>query len=320
VFGGLDRARLAPTGISINFGADDYVAPRVAVMSAIAQNTLQGVISFTDNGPFMAAIDSTVPELWLPRPMCDEFERAFGLTYQNKSNRYLVNDTMHEEVKDLNPFITFHIANNTRNGGNTTQVLLPYAAFDLQLGWPISNTSTNYFPLRRATNESQYKLGRVFLQEAYLIVDFERRNFTISPAQFPDMNTPPDVIPITSPSEPPDHRLGTRVIAGISVAVFFALLAAVLAAMFALRRRRRASQKALEPSDPSQDEKVGTELDSEQRLGKDTETEMAGGEIVELPGAGPQELDSVVAIAEMAAESPRELDSKRVDVWRERAS
>ncbi|MGG6495874.1 UNVERIFIED_CONTAM: hypothetical protein NY603_23420, partial [Bacteroidetes bacterium 56_B9] len=51
-------------------------------------------------------------------------------------------------------------------------IVLPYAAFDLELQWPLANitdTSTRrrYFPLRRAPDDGRSNvLGRVFLQEA----------------------------------------------------------------------------------------------------------------------------------------------------------
>jgi len=43
---------------------------------------------------------------------------------------------------------------------------LPYAAFDLVADYPLVIDSSRYFPLMRAANESQYTLGRTFLQEA----------------------------------------------------------------------------------------------------------------------------------------------------------
>jgi hypothetical protein len=42
------------------------------------------------------------------------------------------------------------------------------SAFDLQAHWSIYPSTTNYFPLRRAANDTQYTLGKKFLQEAYV--------------------------------------------------------------------------------------------------------------------------------------------------------
>lgn len=80
-------------------------------------------------------------------------------------DRYLVDNTTHANLTAMNPVLTFTLG-NTVTGGNTTTISLPYAAFDLKASYPIYETPTNYFPLRRATDPSQYTLGRVFLQEA----------------------------------------------------------------------------------------------------------------------------------------------------------
>lgn len=82
--------------------------------------------------------------------------------------------------------------------------MLPYGAFDLQASHPIYPNATNYFPLRRADNESQYTLGRVLLQEAYIIVDYERGNFSLHRALFPASNDKAQVFPILSPE--PTHK------------------------------------------------------------------------------------------------------------------
>lgn len=63
-------------------------------------------------------------------------------------------------------------------------ISLPYQAFDLQVTQPITENGTNYFPLRCSSNMSQYVLGRAFLQETYLFVDYEKSTFSLSQAQF----------------------------------------------------------------------------------------------------------------------------------------
>jgi len=75
---------------------------------------------------------------------------------------------MHTSLLSMNPNITFTLANT---GGQTLDIVLPYSAFDLTASFPVlanGTNSTNYFPIRRADNDTQYTLGRVFLQEAYV--------------------------------------------------------------------------------------------------------------------------------------------------------
>lgn len=80
---------------------------------------------------------------------------------------YFVNDTLHQSLTAINPNITFQIGDTT-TGGPTVDIVLPYASFDLLASYPMVLNATRYFPLQRATNESQYTLGRAFLQEAYV--------------------------------------------------------------------------------------------------------------------------------------------------------
>jgi hypothetical protein len=58
----------------------------------------------------------------------------------------------------MNPTITFKLG-DTIDGGDTVDITLPYNAFDLQADYPLYTNRTNYFPLRRADNDTQYTLG-----------------------------------------------------------------------------------------------------------------------------------------------------------------
>lgn len=114
----------------------------------------------------LSFIDSTVSQIWLPVDACREFERAFGISYDNGTGLYLVNDTLHDSLVARDASLTFTIATDTTSD-DTVNITLPYASFDLQVSYPIvQNGSSRYFPLRRAENKTQYTLGRTFLQEA----------------------------------------------------------------------------------------------------------------------------------------------------------
>jgi len=68
----------------------------------------------------------------------------------------------------MNPNITFTIANTA---GQNLDIVFPYRAFDLTATFPVLTNISNltdsvaYFPLKRADNDTQYTLGRAFLQE-----------------------------------------------------------------------------------------------------------------------------------------------------------
>jgi len=114
-------------------------------------------------------VDSTIPHIYLPAAVCAKFESAFGLSYNETSKIYTVDEATHASLMATNPSITFTLANT---GGNTLDIVLPYAAFDLTASFPVVANDTKYFPLKRAANDTQYTLGRVFLQEAYVKFPF----------------------------------------------------------------------------------------------------------------------------------------------------
>ncbi|KAF2798914.1 acid protease [Melanomma pulvis-pyrius CBS 109.77] len=245
ILGGYDSTRFTPSTnpFSFSFATDPSRLLTVGVESIMALNSLQGTYSLS-SGAHFSLIDSTVPHLWLPRTICDNFEKAFGLTYDPVTDFYLVNDTMHEKLQSLNPSITIKLVNSLEDTStNYTNIILPYAAFDLQASYPHYQNATNYFPIRRAANDTQYVLGRTLLQEAYLIVDYERANFTIAQAAFPDPLPAAKVVTIEPPSTSSTSKsssasLGIGAIAGIAAAGGILLLLVLIGAFIVYRKRR----------------------------------------------------------------------------------
>lgn len=208
----------------------------VNVQSLVVSNSLQGTISFPDDTKNLTmAIDSATSQMWLPRNICDRLEDAFGLTFDPNTELYLINTTAHSQLLNLNPEVTFTLAANY-SSSSTTVIALPYAALDLAVGVPFYNSTSTirYFPIRRAANATQYTLGRVLLQEAYLIVDYERSNFTVGQTSH---SSEREIVPILPPQPDAEHRFGSGVIAGIVVGLV-AFIAALSILVWFLRRRR----------------------------------------------------------------------------------
>jgi hypothetical protein len=196
-------------------------------------------------------VDFTVPHLWLPRNTCDRFESAFGLTYDNNTDLYLISDQNHTRMLRKNPSVTIGFGASS-NPAERVNIILPYSAFDLQASHPIYSKETNYFPVRRAANESQYTLGRTLLQEAYIVVDYERRNFSIHQARFPQSNNPKQITAIlglelmgssnsTTTPHPPRRTPQKNAIIGITIGIvaFAVLLAGITTLLYQPRRRNR---------------------------------------------------------------------------------
>jgi hypothetical protein len=248
VLGGYDQSRFKPATNphSFSFASADADSLTVGVQSIVADNTLIGTTSFTVGGGHLSVIDSTVPHLWLPRAICDQMEKAFGLTYDPLSDLYLVNDTIHAQLLSSSPSFTFKIGDTAYDNGNGTNIQLPYAAFDLKVGWPVYSTDQNYFPIRRATSDTQYRLGRTLLQETYLVVDYERRNFTIGQAVFPDPLPASRIVTISAngtSTENGSSGISTGAIAGIAVAGGIIAILLIAGLIWFIRRPKQDPNK-----------------------------------------------------------------------------
>lgn len=234
----------------------------MAIQTITGDSTLSGTVSLSTTSIF-ANIDSTLPYLWLPRSTCDQFETAFGLTYDNETELYLVNDTIHSKLISSNPTVTFKLASSGLSG-TFQNIEFPYAAFDLQASYPIYENATNYFPIRRAANDTQYTLGRAFLQEAYIIANYERNNFTVAQANFSATMPNSNIVSIISPgynisgnstnnenSVVEHHNLSAGAIAGIAVGAVAGLALIIVGLVLYLRnRRRRGKGQAIPTTDP----------------------------------------------------------------------
>ena len=161
--GGYDTSRLKPNDVSFGFSSQTARQLLVSVQ-AISVTNSKGPEQLLTGG-ISALIDSTVPHIWLPTAACRAFEDAFGIEYDPISNLYLVNDDQHDAMVKQNAEVTIKLGTSL-NGGSTVSITLPYASFDLETGPPFAKSQSKYFPLRRAKDETQYTLGRTFLQEA----------------------------------------------------------------------------------------------------------------------------------------------------------
>jgi hypothetical protein len=194
--GGYDSTRFVSNDISFGFAPDNERDIMVGVLGITANSATKSNINLRAGDPFQVYIDSTIAELWMPKNVCKAFEDAFGLAYDNATSLYLVNEDLHERLLAENPSITFTLGQPYASDA-TVNITLPYNAFDLEADPPYRGleNSTRYFPIRQADNDTQFVFGKTFLQEAYLIVDWERQNFSISATTW-TYDQPKNIIPI----------------------------------------------------------------------------------------------------------------------------
>jgi hypothetical protein len=258
--GGYDSSLYLQNAVTFPFFSDQSRDLTVG-LKAITGGEGQAMLP---NG-ILTLIDTTVSQMWLPIEACKIFESVFGLVYDTNTELYLVNDTQHAALQKQNTSLTFTIA-PTLQGTDGLNITFPYSAFDLQVSYPLVNTTQQYFPLRRADNDTQYTLGRVFLQEAYLTVDYGRSNFSVSQRKWELTPTkhivdifPPNATVANSTStgsgtgtgtgasssstNAPPTTSNTGAIAGGAIAGVAAIAATAFGIWFFLRRRKRAAEE-----------------------------------------------------------------------------
>ncbi|KAL2011006.1 hypothetical protein VTN00DRAFT_3724 [Thermoascus crustaceus] len=247
--GGVDENRFYRNNASFQLSSDSLpvVSLNAIRVSADPLSTIDSKPGFSGELTLIEAgdqslftIDSSTAFLWLPEASCDAFSKALGLTYNDTLQVYTygTNSSLRDTLISWNLTFTFEVA-DLPGSSNNINISLPFSAFDHVLSYPFPNLESNYtgpnypyFPLRRAANNAQYTLGRVFLQEAYLTVDYERRNFSVSQARFAsDSSSNVSLIAISRPEDSglpgPDtgsSSLSTGAKAGIGVGAGVALI------------------------------------------------------------------------------------------------
>lgn len=163
IFGGYDSERFTPNNLTIPM-SPDVSRDLVVGLQSITASYSAGSKLLMPSGGILTFVDSTLPYIWLPVDACKAFENTFGLVWNSTSELYLINDTLHNTLSKMNPSFTFTIG-TSKAGGETVDLVLSYASFDLTISSPLVSNATRYFPLKRAANDTQYTLGRAFLQE-----------------------------------------------------------------------------------------------------------------------------------------------------------
>ena len=206
--GGYDSSRLIPN--NVNFDLDSVQNPTLAVKSISVSGVENGgkIDLLTKSEADLFTIDSTTPFLWLPEKVCARFEQALGLQYDEKLQVYIY-PRPEQQLALTSKNLTFEFSLSDLPASSDREILLSlsgnaFLSHSLSFGYPNWNGTyitpgQPYFPLRKAANSSQFVLGRSFLQETYLIVDFERNNFSLSQAKFPTNSNSPTLVDIYSP-------------------------------------------------------------------------------------------------------------------------
>jgi hypothetical protein len=274
------------------------LAPDVIVgVQSISMTSANGVTTNLLSNGIKTTIDTSTPDIWLPTSVCDQFVLALGLTYFQEADRYIVNETTRAAIKSSSPTFSFVIGTST-SGGSTITIEIPYGDLDLQATYPIFGTPAYYFPLRRAANESQFTLGRAFLQEVYLSVDWERNVFNISQAVFNSPPLPLDIVTIEPIDKvaylvPQSKQSGTSLSTGTIIGIAVGALCLILLVAFGwwkylrLQKRKRntglqSEETKIFPTDGKEVSSTRSGLRQKQDINIKTDLELEGQSVREM--------------------------------------
>lgn len=303
VLGGYDTSRIkVGTTIqgSLPSGSNDSVP--INVEAIYVNSTWSPGSSFSwslpSSGPAVFNIDAALPHLWLPLEARAMFEKAFNLTWDFDLELYLIDEHVKGQFIDENLSVSFLLG--SQPGVPSKWISLSYASFNLWISPPIVEKNMSYFPIRRATDPRQYLLGRTFLQETYLTVDYKHSTYTLSAAEdypIPDGAILP-ILQKAKPGAPSGNRTQVKMqpklsggaYAGIAIGATALFLLVVGCTFLYWRRRSRRTYDA----DALQSKLDGSELQADD---KEVPLSMVPGcmelpdkEIVEGMGREPGEL------------------------------
>lgn len=218
---------VAPLTVKQNMSLPESlsVSINIIVDKMLSKNMLMTSIS--------ALISSDIAEIWLPHTACSQLESAYGLQWNSSLNLYLLNQSQSDDLNRRKPIMQFQLAPIASTD--------PLEAVAIDVPWnflmqniTIANQVYTYFAIRHAADESQFVLGRTFLQAAHLVVNHDNNSFLLRPARFPGNQKAIQSIDL-------DLRKSTTVTPGIiagAVVGCVLSLALVVCGIFLYRKRR----------------------------------------------------------------------------------
>lgn len=202
---------------------------------------------------------------------------------------------------------------------------MPYASFDLVASPPLAASGTRFFPLRRADNDTEYTLGRAFLQNAYVIANYEYFNFSVQAAQYPSTSVSQRIVtlpakPGTTVVQTKSSGLSTGAIVGIAIGAVAAILILGAIMFFVFRKRKEKRYNAVPNPDHRADSKYQPQTDPNVFTGYRQELPDNSQPVYEVDGAHQHhEMDALGAVkyppykSDAPAELPADIPAQEMD-------
>ncbi|KAH7031200.1 uncharacterized protein B0I36DRAFT_323401 [Microdochium trichocladiopsis] len=275
--GGFDQSRFEPHQVvfGLNRTSPEPQVRLRSITTSVADKkqaptvwsgTTQTLLFFNESAT--ATIDSSTPYLWLPRNTADRFAAAYGLVWSESFKLYTFKDSnsalRFRDTQNLS--LTFTVSgfddpgdsSSSLTGPGVLNLTISGRAFYQNLRYPFTNmqkgaAAVPYFPLRRAAQEDQITIGRVFLQETYLLTNYETQSLCLYPARFPGdpvAETSLTTIPFLRTSMypgPPDIHSGLSSIQIVGIVVGVCLFCIIVVALTVWLRKRAQNRSSSQP-------------------------------------------------------------------------
>ena len=155
---------MANAGPSFSLSNGYYM--NLTLSKITATDTLDGSTDLLPS-PIAVLLASSVADLYLPSLICDRFASAFGLISDDSSpdlGSFTINASMHQQLRRINPLITFTLADQIEPS-TSVDIVLSYKSLDVAFGNESDVGSNPFFPVQNIGSVSLGALGRRFFQE-----------------------------------------------------------------------------------------------------------------------------------------------------------
>jgi hypothetical protein len=276
--GGYDERRMIRNEVEFPFG-EDSEKRHLAWVESVVWTEQSRTFSFdaSSGSNYTTHIDPTQPFIYFPSAIYDELSTNPNFQYDNHTSRLIVTDDKIAMFKTKAPQLKISITplDRLHKPGQSVEISLPTESLLQRVDYPIAqkNQSLWYVPIRRANDSSQYVLGRAFLQNAYLVSDYERNSYSMHQATVEEGNGPDPLIhPILMSKsstleswKTSSHHLSQASIAGIATGASLATILIIVWIFICVVRRRR--RNAIPSSTNSEEAKRQSKImDNEPRF------------------------------------------------------
>ena len=176
---------------SITLGTTSGVSPWTN--GELNENFLKANGSIVDTLP--ATADPSVPYLYLPGDTCSALASALPVVLNTDLDLYLwdTSSTAYSDIVSSPSFLNFTFAPSS---GEPISIKVPFALLNLTLDFPVVPAPTPYFPCRPSSPSipDPWRLGRAFLQAAYIGQNNDADVFWLAQAPGPNLPTTDPVV------------------------------------------------------------------------------------------------------------------------------